>query len=227
MDVVIFSDGFVAMCVIRAILQRISVNKKCKLVDGGSKRFRCMSNTAPPDLEAENKTMGSNALLLIAVSFQTFLVVKSKKKSFALAIPSLARFSYDYSLESSKFVQQILTRQCFARQHVAKLLTLGGGWACLRQSPQAMECTRGLYTCALVLGDTKLQRKCSLFRGWALLWSGQLDKAIEVLKRELAIATQVDDDEYQVQCQHALLHAMRNPSFASKKSPRRVSKVLC
>lgn len=133
----------------------------------------------------------------------------------ALLLPPMSRMAFDLTFESSKRLQYEMHREAFTRCEIAKLLTVGGGWASLRKEKQALTCTAELHRHALAVADEKLAQKCWIFLGWGLLWAGALNQGVQIFKKQLELAVQWNDKVLEQQCHHALINAQTNPLIRS------------
>lgn len=117
-----------------------------------------------------------------------------------IKVPSLAECSFDYSMYASRFCHHQMSEEYALRQQLAKILTLGGGWACLRKGKYALRYTFMLYECAFRLKNQKLQLKSILFLARNFMWSDDTEKAIVTFSKLLALASKFNDKELQNQC---------------------------
>ncbi|KPA84140.1 hypothetical protein ABB37_02219 [Leptomonas pyrrhocoris] len=131
-----------------------------------------------------------------------------------LALPTYAAFFFDYSIEWALFASTEMSRQYVGRCMMAKLQTVGGGWASLHRADKALLCALQLYRVAVAVFDEEVVRKCRLFIGWAFLWNSNRTKALEVFQGELDDARARGDLVHERRCLHAVFNAELNPNLA-------------
>ncbi|CCW63728.1 unnamed protein product [Phytomonas sp. EM1] len=127
--------------------------------------------------------------------------------------PSLGQLFYDGTMFSARIAQAELVRQyaCYCR--IAKLQTIGGGWASLRESRRAMQCAIELFNVATAVGNEVIASNCRVFVGWALLWSGNTRQALKLFKAEKQSACMRKDLEQQRRCENAIINARTNTTL--------------
>jgi hypothetical protein len=131
-----------------------------------------------------------------------------------LVLPTYANFFFDYTIEWALFAQAEMSRQYASRCMIAKLQTIGGGWASLHRADRALLCALQLYTVAEAVLDEEVMRKSRLFIGWAHLWNSNPAKALEVFRSELSDARARGDATHERRCLHAICNAEQNPKLA-------------
>ena len=131
-----------------------------------------------------------------------------------LMLPTYACLFFDYTMASALLANGEMSRQYAGRCTIAKLQTIGGGWASLHRADRSLLCALQLYTVAEAVFDEEVVRKCRLFVGWAHLWNSNPAKALEVFQAELKDALSRGDIEHERRCRHAICNATRNPRLA-------------
>ncbi|CCW68247.1 unnamed protein product [Phytomonas sp. Hart1] len=130
-----------------------------------------------------------------------------------VGLPSLGQVFFDGTMFFARIAQMELVRQyaCYCR--IAKLQTIGGGWASLREPRHAMQYAVELFHVASVVGNDVIMGNCRIFVGWALLWSGKTEKALQLFKSERKIACMRNDLEQQRRCENAIINAKTNTTL--------------
>ncbi|KAG5504334.1 hypothetical protein JKF63_04779 [Porcisia hertigi] len=131
-----------------------------------------------------------------------------------LLLPTYADYFYDYTMYWARIAYSEMARQYVGFCLIAKLLTVGGGWASLHRADRSLVCALQLYAVAKSVYDDEVVHKCRLFVGWAYLWNSNPTKALEVFRAELAAARQRGHTLHERRCLHAIENAKRNPRLA-------------
>lgn len=202
-------DAITAFQLCKLIVNEPNKDRKWQYLYRSSKIYRCRER--PFHVNKISKDLDQPSFIALDALGLHLVVHTEHFGYFSVMIPDIARCSYDYSMYSAKLMHHELCRQCYLRNQVAKLLTIGGGWACLRREQQALACTRKLHELAVALADQKLIQKCSIFLGWGLLWAGYLNEGIRIFRQKLKQAIELNDRMLQQQCHHALINATTNP----------------
>ncbi|KPI85483.1 hypothetical protein ABL78_5443 [Leptomonas seymouri] len=144
-----------------------------------------------------------------------FIGVSSRRRhAVYLVLPTYAALFYDYTIEWALLAQAEMSRQYAGRCMMAKLQTIGGGWASLHRADKALLCALLLYRVAEAVFDEEVVRKCRLFMGWAQLWNSSPTKALEMFQRELDDARARGDVVHERRCLHAVSNTEQNPNLA-------------
>lgn len=210
--VVTFDDPLVALAVWRLLIQQDTKDERYILLSSYCKMYSarelgcCQDHLFRSRAQIGNDSESPLVMACGESAYQRIIVVA----------PSLRSFAYSFTFTSSRVLQSELSRQFSLRCRVAELLTIGGGWACLQRETKALECTEKLLQCAVALSDENLVLKCKLFMGWALLWSGDLTKGVELFTALHEHATKTKNKAYQQQCLHALINAASNPTLQNR-----------
>lgn len=144
-----------------------------------------------------------------------------------IAFPSSGRVFADGTLLWGRMAQTELARQYAGRCEIARLQTIGGGWASLRRADKALECALELYDVAIAVFDEETVHKCRLFIGWAQLWNGNTEAAEHLFQLELRQAVLDGDVVHQRRCQHALINAATNPTLRDPTKRGRFTLTDC
>lgn len=140
---------------------------------------------------------------------------------FLLALPRTSCVFRDLTLRWAIVADSEMRRQYAALCEMARLQTIGGGWASLRRADKALECTLRLYAVAQSVWDEDTAGKCRLFVGWAQLWNGNRALAQRIFEAELRMAeannVYGDNIVHIRRCQNALANATRNPTLQNVK----------
>jgi hypothetical protein len=137
-----------------------------KFVDSSSS-----SSSSDDEEEKEDK--------IISVSHhrrRNFLVQKSQSISDQKMLISLMKELGIFEREALIFAK-IIRRESLKRIHVANamnyVLSIGGGWASVKNSKNARICSRVLSALAASIGDEATVRRCEIFEGYASSWEGK------------------------------------------------------
>lgn len=149
-----------------------------------------------------------------------YFAVKSGPNIMCIKMPSLAQCSFDYSMYSFRFFQHLVCQEYAVRQNIPKILTIGGGWACLCSTKNAIVYTRMLYKCAIRLNDENLLRKSVLFLARNFLWSGAVRKARMIFSMLQNLASQADDHDLEALCQIGITDCNRLKPKKKKNSTK-------
>lgn len=125
-------------------------------------------------------------------------------------------------MKSSQMAATEMKRQYAIRCEMARVMTLGGGWASVKNAQEALKCSIRLYQLADKIGDEATKRKCRVFVGWAMLWyfeqqqqqqrtmssatTSELQKALWIFTTQLAANQSVHDETNWNRCFAALYH---------------------
>ncbi|CAM68123.1 conserved hypothetical protein [Leishmania infantum JPCM5] len=131
-----------------------------------------------------------------------------------LLLPTYADYFFDYTMYWARVAYSEMARQCAGHGLIAKLQTVGGGWASLHRADKSLACALQLHAVAQAVFDEDVVRKCRLFIGWAHLWNSDPAKALEVFYAELAAARRHGDPVHERRCLHAIQNAEHNPRLA-------------
>lgn len=137
---------------------------------------------------------------------------------YRIALPAPGRVFADATLFWAHVAQAEFTRQYAGRCLIAKFATLGGGWACLRRADKTLPYALAMLRVAHAVFDTETERRCRLFIGWAHLWRGETQRALAIFYAEMQQARELNDVAHIRRCQHAIIHATKNPSLARERS---------
>ncbi|CBZ27153.1 conserved hypothetical protein [Leishmania mexicana MHOM/GT/2001/U1103] len=131
-----------------------------------------------------------------------------------LLLPTYADYFFDYTMHWARVAYSEMARQYVGHALIAKLQTVGGGWASLHRADKSLACALQLQAVAQAVFDEDVVRKCRLFIGWAHLWNSDPAKALEVFYAELAAARRHGDTVHERRCLHAIQNAEHNPCLA-------------
>lgn len=131
-----------------------------------------------------------------------------------VVLPTYAALFFDMAIEWAFFAHAEMSRQYAGRCIIAKLQTVGGGWASLHRADKALLCALQLHCVAEAVFEEEVVRKCRLFIGWAHLWNSNPAKALTMFRSELADARRRDDIVHERRCLHAISNAEHNPHLA-------------
>lgn len=147
--------------------------------------------------------------------------------------PTPGALHFAIAMPSARFSMSEMIRQYLVRCEMARVMTLGGGWASVKNAKEALKCSIRLYELAASIGDEATIRKCRVFVGWAMLWHHQqkaevgastaasssasksLDKALWIFTTQMDANKSVQDETNWNRCFAALYHW----SFLSETAP--------
>ncbi|KEG05953.1 hypothetical protein DQ04_17051020 [Trypanosoma grayi] len=72
-----------------------------------------------------------------------------------------------------------------------------------------------LYATAASICDTETERKCRVFVGWAQLWCGNVQRAVDIFQQQQREARALGDEVQERRCLAALQHAQSNPTVVN------------
>ncbi|CAJ1008626.1 hypothetical protein Q4I28_003939 [Leishmania naiffi] len=131
-----------------------------------------------------------------------------------LMLPTYADYFFDYTMHWARIAHSEMARQYVGHGLIAKLQTVGGGWASLHRADKSLMCALQLHTVAQAVFDEDVMRKSRLFIGWAHLWNCNPAKALEVFYGELEAARRHGNTAHERRCLHAIQNAEHNPCLA-------------
>jgi hypothetical protein len=145
--------------------------------------------------------------------------------------PFVGSLHHSNVMRSSQLAVTEMKRQYAVRCEMARVMTLGGGWASVKNAQEALKCSIRLYQLAGSIGDEATERKCRVFVGWAMLWhfehqqqqhqtkggapksipssspsASELQKALWIFTTQLTANQSVNDETNWNRCFAALYH---------------------
>lgn len=131
---------------------------------------------------------------------------------------------------------KLIRRESLRRIHVGNamnyVMSVGGGWASVKNSKKAMECSRILALLAASIGDEVTVRRCLVFEGYALMWEGKHNKksrkaALKIFARVKELAALSGDVENGVRCEHGMKNLLWDfdaDTAAADKNDKKIEK---
>ncbi|KAG5478396.1 hypothetical protein LSCM4_04628 [Leishmania orientalis] len=131
-----------------------------------------------------------------------------------IVLPTYADYFFDHTMHWARIAYSEMARQCVSYGLIAKLQTIGGGWASLHRADKSLICALQLHAVAQAVSNEEVVHKCRLFIGWAHLWNCNPAKALEVFHAELTAARRRGHTAHERRCLHAIVNAEQNPRLA-------------
>ncbi|KAG5478607.1 hypothetical protein LSCM1_06010 [Leishmania martiniquensis] len=128
-----------------------------------------------------------------------------------IVLPTYTDYFFDYTMHWARIAYSEMARQCVSYGLIAKLQSVGGGWASLHRADKSLVCALQLHAVAQAVRDEELVHKCRLFIGWAHLWNSDASKALEIFHAELEAARRRGHTAHERRCLHAIENAEHNP----------------
>jgi hypothetical protein len=104
----------------------------------------------------------------------------------------------------AKFIHSQTLKRVYVNNAMNYIMSVGGGWASIRNSNRSRECSRILALLAASVGDTATVRKCQVFQSYALIWEGETNKSKRLLQKIKQEAEKSGDDTNQGMCEHGM-----------------------
>ena len=123
-----------------------------------------------------------------------------------VAVPTPSKVWFDLTYRSSQMARAETARWCRVLSEMAVATTMGGGWASVKHAGNALMWALQLMDLAGQIGDESTMRKCRVFVGWALMWSGAHESSKGVFQVQGHISREASDDVNHRRCVAALLH---------------------
>lgn len=199
----------------------------CSIIGKNKRERKLWSNYCYSTYQIQTKDTVCNLVCAKVQNYHTYLLTFGEGLYFVnklgpnfmcIKLPSIAQCSFDYSMYSFRFFQHEACQEYTVRQNIPKILTIGGGWASLCSTKNAIVYTRMLYRCAIRLNDEKLLRKSILFLARNFLWSGAVRKSRMMFSTLQRLASQANDHDLQALCEIGITDCSRlRPKKEKKK----------
>jgi hypothetical protein len=134
-----------------------------------------------------------------------------------------AATAYQSTFWFSRWLEHAARHRYRILTEMAYVITLGGGWASVRNVQKSVYYAVSLYDLAQEIDDRETMRKCRVFIGWAHLWAGRNGYAKGIFRREHRVAVIVEDERQESRCEAALYHLEANPEFQRNRNARLAS----